>query len=297
MRPRSWFLNLTDKYAALALLRRLASKLRARFWGRHQKETVVWKRLADVLAADPVVELKEFQGVFAIGARSHLFRRIIVSGCYEPVLADWFHSHIDPARDVLDVGANVGFYSVLATRRLRTGRVWAIEPVDTAIQRLRENVAKNSVSNVVTVVKGVAAQSSGRATINIIPGLDEYSSLGNVVHRSVAHMDSESLEVAAFSIDDLVRREGIDPGIIKIDTEGAEEAVLLGSTHVLSTYRPIIMMEISRVLLEANNSSVAAVLSILNDQDYRIFDIEYPQVRIGARASSNIGCLPREQLE
>lgn len=271
-----------------------ATALKRLIRSRELNGTEIWRRFASVLVADPIVNLEEYQGQFAVGPRSHILRQIICSGHYERSSAEWFRLHIDPTLDVIDVGANVGFYTVMAARCVSTGRVWAVEPVDAALRRLTANINRNAVSRKVTVFAGVASSFTGKVTINVIPDLEEYSSLGRLSHPSVAGMHSEPSEVAAITIDDLVRMDGINPGIMKIDVEGAEEAVLTGASQVLSTSRPIILMEVSGGLLQQNNSSVSAVLSKLSDYDYAVFDIEYPQLRIGFRMTSNVACIPRE---
>src|SRR3546814_7653834 len=55
--------------------------------------------------------------------------------------------YLDPSRDVIDIGANIGFFSVLAGRRLSTGRVLSVEPTDAAFARLSRNVQLNGVSD------------------------------------------------------------------------------------------------------------------------------------------------------
>src|SRR5262245_51571578 len=70
-------------------------------------------RLQECLAEDPVVHIDEFQGVFELDRRSHLFARIVSEGTYEPELAHACFANLDPSRDAIDIGANAGFYTNL----------------------------------------------------------------------------------------------------------------------------------------------------------------------------------------
>ena len=65
-------------------------------------------RLSAMLVEDPVVKLAEFDGIFALSPRSHIFRRIATEGHYEPILTAKCREWLDRDRDVIDVGANYG---------------------------------------------------------------------------------------------------------------------------------------------------------------------------------------------
>src|SRR3546814_11552837 len=86
--------------------------------------------------------------------------------------------YLDPSRDVIDIGANIGFFSVLAGRRLSTGRVLSVEPTDAAFARLSRNVQLNGVSDRAILHQGLISDTQGTNAIHVIPGMEEYSSIG-----------------------------------------------------------------------------------------------------------------------
>src|SRR3546814_15346114 len=90
----------------------------------------------DTLFVSPTL----FCSSFAMSPKSHLFGRLFINGEYEPELAKLFLKYLDPSRDVIDIVANIGFFSVLAGRRLSTGRVLSVEPTAAAFARLSRNV-------------------------------------------------------------------------------------------------------------------------------------------------------------
>ncbi len=250
-------------------------------------------RLRDVLAVDPVVHLPTFSGDFAVDARSHLFERIVAEGDYEPELAALCRAHLDPARDAIDVGGNVGFFSVLMAEALPGRRVLAIEPTPGAHARLVANVARNGVAERVVVFNGVAAEDTAERTMQVIDGMEEYASLGSLVHQAVAGQAGSAVAVAASTVDALVEAHGLTPGFIKIDVEGAELSVLTGARETLRRHRPVVLAELTRPLLAAQGATPEAVLALFDGLDYRLSDPLHPGSRPGARDYSDLLAVPR----
>ncbi len=132
---------------------------------------------------------------------------------------------------VYDIGANVGFYSLLAARLVGpTGRVIAIEPLPRNLEDLRRHLVLNHVSNV-TVVAAAVMDRDGTVRMH-------------VPSPSEAYVDAAgSGDVRAVRLDDLVYRDGYpSPNLLKIDVEGAELPVLLGARRVLLEARPTILL-------------------------------------------------------
>jgi hypothetical protein len=98
------------------------------------------KNLADIATTDIEISVPEFGGRFTLSPRSSLFKRCVIYGFYEPEVSKMFLEHIIPSRDVIDIGANVGFYTIGSALRLTSGRILAIEPTMGAYRRLQENV-------------------------------------------------------------------------------------------------------------------------------------------------------------
>lgn len=242
---------------------------------------------------DVVLDLPGFEGQFTCSPRSHLFARIAASGNYEPELAALMRSHLAPGRDVIDVGANIGFFSVLAARHNPAGRVLAIEPSPAALKRLIENLARNGVADRVVVFEGVASDRIGTAELHLIDDMEEYSSLGPIVHTSVAGRSSVALEVRADCIDALVARHRLDPGFIKIDVEGAEQLVIDGAMETLRRHRPVVVSELSPALLGPMGASARGIVDRLRAIGYRVIDAQDPQLAPGLRAYGEILCLPQ----
>ncbi|MGE0799222.1 MAG: FkbM family methyltransferase [Lautropia sp.] len=249
-------------------------------------------RLVSLLAEDPCVRIDEFGGEFYLDSRSSLFRRVIEQGAYEPELTRVCLDLVDLDGDVLDIGANVGFHSVLFGKRLRKGRVLAVEPMPRAIGRLRRNLERNGVESKVALYEGVATSEPGELTIRTIVGREEFSSLGSLTHPSVIGSPVETVAVKASTVDALVASFDLKPKFMKVDVEGCEHLVMRGAGQVLSEFRPIVLAELSDPLLRSNGSSAAEVIRLMQDKGYRVVDPLRPGSPPGLRPFGDILCTP-----
>jgi FkbM family methyltransferase len=158
---------------------------------------------------------------------------------------------IGPGDVFLDVGAHVGFYSLMASRRVGTaGRVIAFEPNPRNIDYLRRHISLNEAANVEIVE---AAVSASDGLIGFEASGD--SSMGHVLPDGQGTVRSISLNAWAEAAD-------IAPTVIKIDVEGHEPPVLEGATEVMSKMRPTIVLSVGP-------ESLRACEAILQEHDYR----------------------------
>ena len=169
---------------------------------------------------------------------------------HEPRAARRYWSAIDDGMLVADIGANLGGYSMLASKRAGPrGRVYAFEPEPDNFRRLSRRVA--GLHNVVPVGKAIGA-SSGEATLNVDPFHQRHS-----LNRS----GGRSITVAVTTLDDFVREHSL-PGfdVVKLDIEGAELEAIAGMPGVLSgSRRPVVLCEVHPPLSAARLRDALAV--------------------------------------
>jgi FkbM family methyltransferase len=286
------------KYPALRTV--LAAPLAVRNAFKHRdrdKFHLVVDRLQSLLAEDVVLKVPEFSGIYHCSPKSHLFTRLLHFGSYEPELAQIFLSYVTEDRDVIDVGANIGFYTVAAARKLTTGRVLAIEPTTGAHERLIRNIDRNGVVDKVEVFKGLASDHIGDADMHSIPGMEEYSSIAPLVHSSVTKQSFEKSSSPVSTIDELVKARKLNPSIIKVDVEGAEGLVFAGARETIKTFRPVILSELAPELLSAFGTTPAGIIAMFDEFDYVVIDPLDPLIPAGHRQPGDILCIPREMAE
>ena len=273
----------------LAIRRRIIEQL-------NRPAECVLQRLDNLIVGDLNVFIKEFDGKFQLSPRSHLFHRIASKGFYEPELSSCFKSFIEPDRDVIDVGANVGFYTILAGKQMQSGRVLAIEPTPQAFQRLQTNVVQNGVNSKTILVNGAASDEGGRQLdLNTIPDKEEYASLGRLIHPAASKDRYTTVSVTTFTLDELVEKYDLNPAIIKIDVEGAEAQVFSGASKILSQHRPVIISELSNALLRDAGIRGVDIVAKIEEHDYIVTDPFDAKARPGCKEFGDILCIPKEK--
>lgn len=129
---------------------------------------------------------------------------------------------------VLDIGANVGAYTILFAHWVGPrGRVIAFEPVPGICELLRAEVELNRVADRVEIVNAAVTGSNGAAAM-IAPG-----PVG--INRVVTSTDANLLQVRSVTLDDFCIARGIRPNVIKIDVEGVELDTLRGARRALAS--------------------------------------------------------------
>jgi FkbM family methyltransferase len=149
-------------------------------------------------------------------------------GSYERDKQLAFYQTITSGSVVFDVGANVGFYTLLASSLVGPeGHVYAFEPAPRNLQYLREHLRINRVTNA-TVIEAAVSHSVGVGLFSHGPT------------RAMGHLSTEGdVEVKTVTLDDLVYQKHVrPPDYLKIDVEGNEFDVLTGAESTLSTFRP-----------------------------------------------------------
>lgn len=164
---------------------------------------------------------------------------------------------------VLDVGANTGFYSLLAAHVSRRVTVHAFEPLPRVLQQLRLNVSLNGVGRRVAVSPHAVSDVVGEVELYVPPrdhGLVETSSsldanfkesIGAVIPVPGTTLDAH---VCAFGLRNV--------GMVKIDVEGLEHKVLAGASDLLALERPLVFLEI------LPRAEIAALEKIRDDHRY-----------------------------
>lgn len=207
--------------------------------GSWLERTVDWFRRGSVVAAPPAAR-RAFEAVLDRMPGDHLVsvlpegERIQLAAKYRHVT--WnpdeyraFRAAVRRGMTVLDVGANVGAYTLMfATWVGEKGRVIAFEPAPDAREGLRTHVALNRFDDRVTIVEAAASSSVGQARFAVHP------SGGSSALASADAGNLPCITVATETIDSVCRTHGLLPAVIKIDVEGAELDVLRGARHTLA---------------------------------------------------------------
>lgn len=190
------------------------------------------------LAAVPVVR-GALRGRWWLPAAGGKVWRVL-GGSYEPAQTALFAAAVEPGRVVIDVGAHVGYYSLLAAGRAGPeGRVLALEPDPRNARFLRAHARLNGCRNL-AVVEAALFDRAG--------WVDFRRGTGSGTGRVAAGGD---LRVRALRLDDVVAEREIVPAVVKIDVEGAEWKVLSGGRETLRAHRPLVFLSVHSEILAA----------------------------------------------
>lgn len=222
--------------------------------------------------------------VFRIGNRLEAEKIALLD--YEKELLEQFLAQIRPGDTVLDIGANIGLYSLPAAMKTGAhGRVHSFEPVPLWFSRLAENLQMNHIAHVTLHNLGLSDQGgSCPFTLKNIQG----SGMGSIMDGYSGHTGAkktETIQVRLENGDDYLQQQGIPvPQAVKIDVEGAELRVLSGLRKTLSDSScRFIMCEVHPQYLNTGHEAVEKMLAELGfacrrteprGQEYHLFALK-----------------------
>jgi FkbM family methyltransferase len=200
----------------------------------------------------------------------HIERFIWFSGLYEPLETALFCRLVRPGMTLIDAGANVGQYTLLAATAVGpSGAVHAFEPVPKTFEKLKRHVDASSLANI-HLNRSALWHENSEVTLDIPEGgSGDAGTYGVVTDRAAA------TKAPAVRLDDYVRQNHIDRvDFLKMDIEGGEPFLLSGSLETLARDHPLIMAEVNRDALEAMRSSVEDYWSIMSGLGYHAWRID-----------------------
>jgi FkbM family methyltransferase len=197
------------------------------------------------------------------------------------------------SRTVLDVGAHVGYYAMIAALSSPRAAVHAFEPVPPIHARLAVNHRANGVENLVLHQKGVSDR-AGSADINIRFPLANLLSTGSSLEDFTKPVASAfTTQIQLITLDETLGDTPVD--LIKIDVEGHEPSVLAGAQHIIERDRPVIILEALQTMLLAKLTEPFADLDYtfrwISETDRRLV----PVTEERPSKSRNLIFAPREK--
>jgi FkbM family methyltransferase len=214
-----------------------------------------------------------FGGSVLVDAQDTCGRYLYYFGTWEPNLTQWIRQRLQDGDVFVDVGANVGYYTLLASRLVGAGRVVALEPCPRAFRMLRQSLARNKAENVRIVNVAAWHESS---VLKMFSGVE--LGMSTLMENWAARWDSpEYCDVPAARLPEILTSEEIAAArIIKIDVEGAEWHVIQGMAGVLDRCREDleIVVEVTPAVLAAEGTSGGELLAFFARRGYRPYLLE-----------------------
>jgi FkbM family methyltransferase len=197
---------------------------------------------------------------------------VALFGSYEPELRDIMRTVLPRDGVAIDVGANVGWHTLLMARLVGPrGRILAVEANPSVCERLLRNVRLNRLGQIEVVA--CAAAESKRILEFFGPGADERGSAsGHVV--ADAEEKAGTIRVETCTLDAIVLERQIDRiDLLKIDVEGFEWPVLQGAERIIERFRPYILFEFDQAYAPRGGGSAGLLADFFRRHGYRLFSL------------------------
>lgn len=199
----------------------------------------------------------------------HIQQQLFWYGVYEAEAVTTWQQLCKADSVVLDIGANIGYYSLLAAAIAKQGKVYAFEPIPSLQQRIRRNMVLNRFQNI-HLVPAAASDRDGKVKMHVAAA----DNIGMSGLRPQENFSGETIEVNAIRIDDWAVKYNIGKiDLVKIDTEGAEWLVLQGMVETLKRYRPAVIIEVMDELLRLFDRSAKDIYGYFEELNYEAFEM------------------------
>ena len=201
--------------------------------------------------------------------------RIYLFGQWEPAITRFVQATLKPGDTFIDVGANIGYYSLLAAHCVgSTGRIYAIEASPDIAATMRANIARNRCTQVDLIE---AAASDHCHEIALYSG-GSVNLGATTTHAGWASRMGFAMEarVSARPLADMIPREALlGARLIKIDVEGAEAAVIGGIATLLGQFsiHTQWIMELSPNMSDTHRDSVHGIWQQFHAAGYHAYHL------------------------
>jgi len=194
----------------------------------------------------------------------HIQQQLFWYGYYEKPIGELIKRILQPGSVFLDIGANIGYFSLLAANNEPTSKVISFEPVKNLFQMLEKNISINNIKNITPLNVAIGDINEEKELFISAP-----DNLGMSSFQPPENYSGKKEKVKVMSIDswfETARLSKID--LIKLDVEGGELAALKGMQGVLQDFKPVLIAEINPETLRLFNLTPTDIYDYLNKLNF-----------------------------
>jgi len=196
-------------------------------------------------------------------------------GSYEPQETELMDLLSRECKCILDIGANIGWYSSRFAKVNSSAHVYAFEPLPQSYQYLQKNIALNQLGARVSCYSFGLSDVAGAIDFYITPTNGTNASLKNVADDDRARL----VKGLVMTLDDWVKNIQVVPDFIKCDVEGAELLVFKGGYNTLVRDKPIVFTELLRKWSKPFGYHPSDLIQFFNELGYDCFAVGVNGVR------------------
>jgi len=230
-----------------------------------------FEHLRRLVIAEDLVLMEVEGSKMYLKPREHTFATALLLGkAYEKCETDLFNEAVEEGMVVIDCGANIGYYTLLAAKLVgERGKVFAFEPEPSNYALLVKNIEVNGYSNVVPIRKAITDR-TGTIKLSLAddPSGHSIGQIDRAHARGVMMVDSVTL-------DEFLKQNITPIDVIKMDIEGAEMRALDGMENIIRQNPDLkIITEFCPFYMEKCGSSAATYFERLKSHGFKIYVID-----------------------
>jgi len=191
---------------------------------------------------------------------------------YEFYELSLFKEELNEGNVVLDIGANIGLYTLVASKIVNdSGFVFSFEPDPKSFANLKHNIEGNIIQNVVLINKAVS-NTTGSAHL-----VCSTSNIMRVLNYLTSNKSSseETIDIKTISLDDFFKTRSQKVDVIKIDVEGWEFEVFKGMTNLIKTNSTLkIFLEFNPYTLTRSATNIPEFINFLHSSGFILYNID-----------------------
>ena len=197
-----------------------------------------------------------------------------IKGIFEPFETEVVKKEIKKGDVVLDIGANIGYYTLIFAKLVgKEGKVFAFEPDPTNFSLLKKNVEINDYKNVILVKKAVSNK-TGKIKLYLCG-----DNQGD--HRIYdSHDNRHWIQIEAIRLDDYFKNYNGKINFIKMDIQGAEGGAAQGMFNLLKKNNVKIVTEVWPIGLKRFGTDAEEYLKLLAELGFRLYEINEREKKI-----------------
>ncbi len=207
-------------------------------------------------------------GTIYLNNKDAVISGALMFGVYENVEINAWRNKIKDSSVVIDIGGNIGIYTIIASKIAKNGKVICFEPEKDNITLLKKTINENKLSNV-TLIEKCVGDFSGNGFLNI----SKYNKGKHTLLETDESINKQ--EVSITTIDKEVERLNLNNvDIIKIDVEGWEGKVLGGMKNTIKKFHPKLLFEFAPQRIKESGYDPVSFLNDIRNEGYTIYDAE-----------------------
>lgn len=207
-------------------------------------------------------------------ARSAPFE-ILNFGRYEPEDESMTYLLVQNGDTILDIGANIGWYTINLAKRFPNSKIYSFEPIPPTFELLTKNVQRNKLDNVTLIHSGLSDKEE-KKDLYYFRGGSSVASIVNFVNNP----NAQKVTCKFNTIDRLVSELNISSvNFIKCDVEGSELLVLSGAKVTIEKFKPIILLEVYEGQCQMCGYTAMDLINLLKSWGYEYFEANNNQLK------------------